>query len=108
MIRLPPRSTLFPYTTLFRSTSDRSRHRQEVDRPARGRHRSIDTIRHRSLLHLGGRAEDRVACGGARRRRGQVAVRERPPGKIPVLFGKAALVAPAPEKANAEFPTLYS
>src|SRR5438046_3734982 len=29
MIRLPPRSTLFPYTTLFRSKSDR--------RPPRGR-----------------------------------------------------------------------
>src|SRR5688572_32886305 len=25
MIRRPPRSTLFPYTTLFRSTSDRQR-----------------------------------------------------------------------------------
>src|SRR5256886_8950712 len=27
MIRRPPRSTLFPYTTLFRSTSRRNRHR---------------------------------------------------------------------------------
>src|SRR5260221_5277673 len=32
MIRRPPRSTLFPYTTLFRS---RSRHAQHVAKPAR-------------------------------------------------------------------------
>src|SRR3712207_8314417 len=31
MIRRPPRSTLFPYTTLFRSAIDRSR--QEPDHP---------------------------------------------------------------------------
>src|SRR3712207_7359622 len=29
MIRLPPRSTLFPYTTLFRSVTDVGRHRKE-------------------------------------------------------------------------------
>src|SRR5258707_11215023 len=28
MIRRPPRSTLFPYTTLFRSATERSLHRQ--------------------------------------------------------------------------------
>src|SRR2546426_2101100 len=36
MIRRPPRSTLFPYTTLFRSASDRSepfRHRLTTRRP---------------------------------------------------------------------------
>src|SRR3989454_8285994 len=33
MIRRPPRSTLFPYTTLFRSLLDRRRvHRRRVDR----------------------------------------------------------------------------
>src|SRR5215813_14708684 len=32
MIRRPPRSTLFPYTTLFRSTCDRHRHRQRRSR----------------------------------------------------------------------------
>src|SRR3712207_8562598 len=56
MIRRPPRSTLFPYTTLFRSTS-RSQHRQlaflqfhaeqrphEVDR-GRQRARGARTVR---------------------------------------------------------------
>src|SRR2546425_4564092 len=39
MIRRPPRSTLFPYTTLFRSSCRRHRgkslHRQEPARPSR-------------------------------------------------------------------------
>src|SRR3712207_8557903 len=30
MIRRPPRSTLFPYTTLFRSEADRGRHERLV------------------------------------------------------------------------------
>src|SRR5258705_13746882 len=38
MIRRPPRSTLFPYTTLFRSPSCFERGvRSNVDRPAEGR-----------------------------------------------------------------------
>src|SRR5207244_11208867 len=42
MIRLPPRSTLFPYTTLFRSRSDRDRQqRRDVrDRSPGREHRS--------------------------------------------------------------------
>src|SRR5271166_211957 len=32
MIRRPPRSTLFPYTTLFRSPSDRSRAQEQPGR----------------------------------------------------------------------------
>src|SRR3989442_6347150 len=32
MIRRPPRSTLFPYTTLFRSLADRARRRHVVAR----------------------------------------------------------------------------
>src|SRR3712207_7967269 len=35
MIRRPPRSTLFPYTTLFRSCSSRSRFRRWRPGPAR-------------------------------------------------------------------------
>src|SRR2546430_11694118 len=38
MIRRPPRSTLFPYTTLFRSSRSANRRRQE-DRAARGHQR---------------------------------------------------------------------
>src|SRR5476651_1986912 len=41
MIRRPPRSTLFPYTTLFRSRHPaqryRTRHRRSVQRPAHAR-----------------------------------------------------------------------
>src|SRR2546428_8631916 len=33
MIRRPPRSTLFPYTTLFRSLGDRARRRGRAARP---------------------------------------------------------------------------
>src|SRR5688500_19507925 len=38
MMRRPPRSTLFPYTTLFRSVADRLRRRRGEDpvRPQRG------------------------------------------------------------------------
>src|SRR5258706_108465 len=38
MIRRPPRSTLFPYTTLFRSSDEDSGF--PVDAPSRTRHRS--------------------------------------------------------------------
>src|SRR6185312_17481862 len=43
MIRRPPRSTLFPYTTLFRSTQAQRRHGhrpRRVDHPADGARRS--------------------------------------------------------------------
>src|SRR5437660_4904401 len=41
MIRRPPRSTLFPYTTLFRSRSQRERRdRRRLANPLRG-HRSV-------------------------------------------------------------------
>src|SRR3989440_10713454 len=48
MIRRPPRSTLFPYTTLFRSRDVRARHR-----PARAG--ASRPLRH-SATHTGGRA----------------------------------------------------
>src|SRR5256886_10948805 len=35
MIRRPPRSTLFPYTTLFRSPASRRHHQPRVHGPAR-------------------------------------------------------------------------
>src|SRR2546427_6123916 len=37
MIRRPPRSTLFPYTTLFRSRVHRRRHAEQVAQEARRR-----------------------------------------------------------------------
>src|SRR5260370_19350999 len=53
MIRRPPRSTLFPYTTLFRSPSRRASRRRRRDlrpAPARGR-RSRRRRRDRSEEH---------------------------------------------------------
>src|SRR5947208_14463444 len=38
MLRLPPTSTLFPYTTLFRSFANRLEHRHEACTAARGAH----------------------------------------------------------------------
>src|SRR2546428_10333980 len=48
MIRRPPRSTLFPYTTLFRS---RDRPATQRSRPARLRARCRVTLRDRSEEH---------------------------------------------------------
>src|SRR5690242_21396557 len=47
MIRRPPRSTLFPYTTLFRSHSDGQRHQQLAAQVAAGdaHHRVLDVSR---------------------------------------------------------------
>src|SRR3712207_9155521 len=66
MIRRPPRSTLFPYTTLFRSESD------EATR-CRGRRQFCVTVRvgptkRRVASHVG-REEDKSADTGAERRR---------------------------------------
>src|SRR5690348_17414854 len=36
MLRLPPRSTLFPYTTLFRSLAVHRQHPAAADQPAAG------------------------------------------------------------------------
>src|SRR3989442_3301876 len=44
MIRRPPRSTLFPYTTLFRSSPD---HAAQLDRAQRGRAGGFRFGRHR-------------------------------------------------------------
>src|SRR3712207_7049755 len=57
MIRRPPRSTLFPYTTLFRSRGDRARRvafpRRSRDRGARARDRDLME----ALLLAGGKGE---------------------------------------------------
>src|SRR3712207_8120648 len=39
MIRRPPRSTLFPYTTLFRSRTDPTDHAEQAHHPFAGGHR---------------------------------------------------------------------
>src|SRR3712207_7147360 len=51
MIRRPPRSTLFPYTTLFRSFAvTELRHAEEVGKVLR-RHRYLLRLRDQDLLH---------------------------------------------------------
>src|SRR3712207_7274136 len=69
MIRRPPRSTLFPYTTLFRSRSD--------DRHARAAAKLRRKVQGRPGLDLRHRrqARDRLAAQVARRRRAR---QERP------------------------------
>src|SRR5258708_28172966 len=44
MIRRPPRSTLFPYTTLFRSMAEVVLHRQPADGPVMAREREDDLV----------------------------------------------------------------
>src|SRR5438034_7478656 len=47
LLRIPPRSTLFPYTTLFRS--EEARQRAVVER----QHLVLRRLLHEDLLHLG-------------------------------------------------------
>src|SRR3712207_8322945 len=64
MIRRPPRSTLFPYTTLFRSLDPISRRRELRARRAQVRCRTVEP--------LGGRGELRVEALQASRERLQL------------------------------------
>src|SRR3712207_7871658 len=71
MIRRPPRSTLFPYTTLFRSRgrlAEPSRARSSVDRalPSGGRSRRFESCRARfsactDRKFLGSRSEEHTS-----------------------------------------------
>src|SRR2546430_4742134 len=87
MIRRPPRSTLFPYTTLFRSPHDR----RVADAPPGVRVRSLDEA---GQLEPGERGFEMVHRGGGRRgggllrrrvgRSGRGALRpQRPPREEP-------------------------
>src|SRR5258708_29158243 len=58
MIRRPPRSTLFPYTTLFRSNVAADR------RPCQPGRDPGDTGAHRDLIFKAGRAENRGEVAG--------------------------------------------
>src|SRR5438270_7261973 len=61
MIRRPPRSTLFPYTTLFRSAGGRPRRRTGVDREARSRIRDRVVREHRRRSQGHGRSEEHTS-----------------------------------------------
>src|SRR2546425_6207754 len=60
MIRRPPRSTLFPYTTLFRSPARRAIHgdRSDCDRRHPGNRRSLAREGHRDPHHRPQRPRD--------------------------------------------------
>src|SRR5260370_23279831 len=59
MIRRPPRSTLFPYTTLFRSARDAGRDRAVV---GQFRRRRVLARSRRSNTTTGGGARDRLVA----------------------------------------------
>src|SRR2546422_1275795 len=76
MIRRPPRSTLFPYTTLFRSTE----HDREVDRRNIGRigltARLVDRHRRRDVVNGNrDRRRGRPIAGGIARNRDRKSTR---------------------------------
>src|SRR3989449_9143214 len=67
MIRRPPRSTLFPYTTLFRSVLElRVRLPEVVEEPARRRDDHVHTAPERVLLRA--HADAAEDCGARERR----------------------------------------
>src|SRR3712207_8586251 len=70
MIRRPPRSTLFPYTTLFRSRREAEGARRAPRRPDRGRASEAERRRHRRRAGAGPRADDVPPRGRRRRRAG--------------------------------------
>src|SRR3712207_8350854 len=61
MIRRPPRSTLFPYTTLFRSSRQRGSHRRLDVQRGRREDRDVDVVRTDEQLDL--RAGEHDALG---------------------------------------------
>src|SRR3989442_1532313 len=58
MIRRPPRSTLFPYTTLFRSPHGKPTRGPPVGRPAADE--TVDVLRHGLREELGDRKSTRL------------------------------------------------
>src|SRR3712207_9559937 len=59
MIRRPPRSTLFPYTTLFRSREGGRRSQRAGGGPARGASERVGAAAPRALPGRGGGPADR-------------------------------------------------
>src|SRR2546430_4117969 len=58
MIRRPPRSTLFPYTTLFRSQVSRAKAAEGTPRPVGDMHYPRNA---RSVLECGSRSEEHTS-----------------------------------------------
>src|SRR6266542_1668699 len=95
MIRRPPRSTLFPYTTLFRSR--RCRPRRTRPRPPRPNQRC-----RRSAGSPPARSQSRPAGAGAPggRRKRPAATRPPRPGASPAAGAARALSYSAPEELD--------
>src|SRR3712207_6866946 len=73
MIRRPPRSTLFPYTTLFRSPPDEHRHDDDEARAGERKRRIVEPrderdAHHDSRNHVGNHEERIERPGGEARR----------------------------------------
>src|SRR5258708_17657089 len=66
MIRRPPRSTLFPYTTLFRSASTSTEIRRPEPSPARHRCGKLGSRNASRCPRSRARANDRVVMGALR------------------------------------------
>src|SRR5438445_7602408 len=59
MIRQPPRSTLFPYTTLFRSRNGTGYNKAAVGRQLRHERPSAPRLQHRRQRHLSTNSQSR-------------------------------------------------
>src|SRR3712207_7043354 len=75
MIRRPPRSTLFPYTTLFRSEGDEGRGGEQGDEGRAGLHQKVSGP---TTAPTGARPTPRRRSRGSRRPPGRPAA---PPGR---------------------------
>src|SRR5205814_10206844 len=75
IIRPPPRSTLFPYTTLFRSRPLAVQHRQRHPRESDQLQRRREAVRRRAERM--GRMDERLRPGDVRRHARECAVRVR-------------------------------
>src|SRR6266496_5268152 len=110
MIRRPPRSTLFPYTTLFRSHRGRAEHPRPAARPADQADRLADAVHERGdvLLQARGGVVRVVArqpsAAGARQVAGE------PVGEVgeQSLPGDVAIPDPAVDQDQRRPPSPYS
>src|SRR2546430_10321840 len=68
MIRRPPKSTLYPYTTLFRSRARVTFARQREERVRPGIHRAADALREMDAEKWEGRVGQRIDDASHQRR----------------------------------------
>src|SRR5256884_9997236 len=83
MIRRPPRSTLFPYTTLFRSPVERPVEREVVARRPRGH--ALREVRGQEALLPGAGVAEAARRGDRRDQQARVGVAHAPRGRRAVV-----------------------